>query len=59
MEDRTAKITAAVKAKVVDNRLTCAQAHEIEQELKVTLGEIGKVADDLGIKIAKCQLGCF
>ena len=31
----------------------------IAKELQVDLTDIGKAADALGIKICRCQLGCF
>ncbi|MDW7674011.1 MAG: hypothetical protein SCK28_05685 [Bacillota bacterium] len=53
------KLEEAIKAKVVDNRLSCAQAHIIAEELNVSLLEIGEKANEMKIKINKCQLGCF
>ena len=36
-----------------------ALSREIAEELGVPYGEIGKAADELDIKIAACELGCF
>ncbi len=44
---------------LVDGKLSCAVAFKIAKELKVGIREVGKTADELGIRIVKCQLGCF
>ncbi len=59
MAEKDEQLIAAIKVVLVDNKLTCAQAHKIAEELQVSLAEVGKKADDLGIKLSKCQLGCF
>ncbi len=52
-------ITEAIRAASVNNRLTCQKAHSLARELKVPLKEIGSICNELKIKIAACQLGCF
>ncbi|MBS4024429.1 MAG: hypothetical protein KGZ96_02005 [Clostridia bacterium] len=59
MEQSEKKLEESIRERLIGNRLTCAQAHQIAEELNVSLAEVGKKADDLGIKIAKCMLGCF
>ena len=41
------------------NRLSCEKAHDLARELNVSLREIGKLCNELQIKITSCQLGCF
>ena len=48
-----------VTASLVDGKLSCPIAFNIAKELKVSHKKIGKVADEFGIKITECQLGCF
>ena len=48
-----------VTSSLVDGRLPCAVAFKIAKELKVSPREVGETADKLGIRIARCQLGCF
>ena len=48
-----------VVSSLVDGKLPCAVAFKIAKELKVGITEVGETADRLGIRIAKCQLGCF
>ena len=40
-------------------RMPCAMAFELAENCPVTLKEIGEICNKLGIKIVKCQLGCF
>ncbi len=42
-----------------DERLPCARAFAIADELDVRVAEVGRACNDLGIKIVGCQLGCF
>ena len=60
----TDDIVAAVKEKAVqreDGRLvlSCAEAFALADRLGVSIGRIGAACDEKGVKIAKCQLGCF
>lgn len=40
-------------------RLPCSLARRIAEELEVKPIIVGKIADQLGIKISACELGCF
>jgi hypothetical protein len=53
------KIVEAIRMAAVNNRLSCEKAHELEKELNIPLSEIGVLCNELKIKIAACQLGCF
>lgn len=53
------KIIEAILTASVNNRLSCEKAHELSKMLDVPLQEIGVTCNDLNIKIASCQLGCF
>ncbi|MGI6064926.1 MAG: hypothetical protein ACOYI2_00360 [Bacillota bacterium] len=52
-------ILDAVREAAENGRISCAKAHKLGEELGVPLGVIGAAADELGIKIINCQLGCF
>ncbi len=56
---RREELIEKIRAATANNRLSCERAHELSRELKVTLPEIGAVCNELSIKIAQCQLGCF
>ena len=54
---------AAVK-KVFDemgiiDKITCTQAHEINEKYDIAFGDIGAYCDKHNVKIRECQLGCF
>jgi hypothetical protein len=42
-----------------DNRITCAAAHKIADEQKVSPSEVGFTIDFLEARINRCQLGLF
>ncbi len=42
-----------------ENRIPCSSAFAIAKSLGIPLGEVGKAANKLNIRISKCQLGCF
>lgn len=53
------RVLQAVREKAEENRLPCAAALKLAEELEVPPIEVGKAANALGIKIVKCSLGCF
>jgi hypothetical protein len=64
--DRGDAVTAAVRGQValhLQERgaapLTCAEAWALAAQLGVPRHVIGELADELGIRIRGCQLGCF
>jgi len=61
MEDETLDRRVAEAAFEEDGRkkLTCAAAFRLAAEHGVQVREIGKACNRTGIKIARCQLGCF
>ncbi len=40
-------------------KLSCKKAFILAAEVGVPLAEVGKTCNELGVKIAGCQLGCF
>ena len=53
------KVINALRAASVDSRLSCERAHELAEELNISLRQIGALCNELAIKINSCQLGCF
>lgn len=53
------KIVEAIQTASVNNRLSCEKARELARDLNTSLQEIGAICNELKIKIAACQLGCF
>ena len=52
-------IEALKKQAGEDRRLACGEAFRIAAELDVSVAEVGRACNELGIKIVACQLGCF
>jgi hypothetical protein len=52
-------IVEAIQTASENNRLSCEKAHELARDLNISLPEIGAICNELKIKIAACQLGCF
>jgi hypothetical protein len=53
------RLIAAIRDAAEADRLTCEKAHDLSRALNVPLAELGAVCNELKIKIAACQLGCF
>jgi LAO/AO transport system kinase len=53
------KIAEEIRKKAVNDRLPCAAARRIAEELSVPYKEVGRTADELNVKITGCEFGCF
>jgi len=53
------KLEERIKKSLTDGRLSCAVALGIAKEMKTSPKQVGDAANELKIKIANCQLGCF
>jgi hypothetical protein len=49
----------AVRKAAVDNRISCRSAFDVASKEEVSVEEVGRVVNELGIKIVGCRLGCF
>lgn len=52
-------IEKLLKERSNDGKITCSEARKIAEELNVSYIEVGRAANELKIKIRKCELGCF
>lgn len=52
-------IEKLLKERNNDGKITCSEARKIAEELRVPYIEVGRMANELKIKIKKCELGCF
>jgi len=59
MIEKKEKITSSLRERSIDGRIICHVARKIAEELSVPYSEVGKAANELKIKIADCELGCF
>lgn len=53
------EIEKAIVAKCSDGELPCAVAFAIVEETGQTAEAVGRTADLMGVRLAKCQLGLF
>jgi hypothetical protein len=52
-------LTDKILLNIKQNELPCARAFQIADELKIPPLEVGRKADELKIRLSKCQLGLF
>ena len=53
------KIKEKIMAQAKNGKIACKQAMRIAEEEKIPSKELGKMLNEMKIKIAGCQLGCF
>ena len=56
---KTDNLAQEINASLTEGRLPCPAAFQMAKRMYVSLVDIGAKADDEGIKISNCQLGCF
>lgn len=54
-----AKIKKALQEAGITEKITCAQAFDIAENVKVSRMAVGEYCTKNRIKIRECQLGCF
>lgn len=63
MSEENQELLAAISAAAVETdgkkRLPCAEAFRLAEEYGVGRGQVGRLCNEQGVKIAHCQLGCF
>jgi len=52
-------VLEALRRAAPDKRISCPRARALARELGVPARVLGRAADELGIKIYDCELGCF
>jgi hypothetical protein len=53
------RLGQAMRERLQEGRLTCSDAHAIAHLLGVEPLDVGRAADEAGIRISHCQLGLF
>jgi len=53
------ELSTAILERVVENRLSCAEAFRIAERLGVAPLAVGQAADALNVRLSRCQLGLF
>jgi len=59
MENVPDDLASAIRAAVVDGRVSCAALWRIAAEFDLSRLEVGNANEALGIKVKPCQLGFF
>ena len=59
LEEEKKKLAEALKKVSQNDSIPCAKALEAAQRLEVDSRDIARMANELKIKIVRCQLGCF
>jgi hypothetical protein len=59
MTEPTPDVAEAVRQAATDRRITCEHLRRLAEELDVPYRVAGKAADDAGIRVKACDLGCF
>lgn len=58
-DEQRQEIEKLVRGAAKDNRILCSGALAIAKSLGIPSREVGRIANQLNIKISKCQLDCF
>jgi len=53
------KVRELIMKKQANNRISCKAACEVADEVGVSRMVVGRLLDEMKIKIHSCQLGCF
>ena len=61
MENKKLSDELVSKAISKDNKLylSCSMAFSLSEKYQISRADVGKLCDELKIKITNCQLGCF
>jgi len=55
----TPEIVAAVRDRAKDERITCPVLRKLADDLGVPYAVVGQAANEAGVKVKNCELGCF
>ena len=53
------KLEKAILDKARNGKIPCALCFKIAEDFGITKREMGKILNEMKIKIGQCQLGCF
>ena len=53
------KLEKVILKKAKAGKLPCAMCFKIAEDFGISKREIGKVLNEMKIRISQCQLGCF
>jgi hypothetical protein len=53
------KLEEVIKEKAKGGKLPCPMSFKIAEDFGISKKEMGKILNEMKIKISQCQLGCF
>ncbi len=53
------ELKTKIHAAAPEGRISCAAAMRLAEELVISRKDMGRLLNELKIKIKQCQLGCF
>jgi hypothetical protein len=53
------RLEETITEKSKDGKLPCAMCFKIAEDFGISKKEMGKILNEMKIKIGQCQLGCF
>jgi len=53
------EIAERIKASLTEGKLPCPSAFKVARRLEASPQQVGEVADELNVRISRCQLGLF
>ena len=53
------KLEKAILEKARESKIPCAACFKLAEESEISKREMGKILDEMKIKVSQCQLGCF
>ena len=59
VEQVTPELIEAVRDRATDNRITCPVLRKVAEERGVPYAVAGAAADEAGVRVHNCELGCF
>jgi hypothetical protein len=52
-------IQERIKGRAEEGRIACEEALKLARELEISSQEVGRILNEMKIKVVHCQLGCF
>ena len=53
------KLEEAISEKAINGKLPCPLCFKIAEDFGISRKEMGKILNEMKIKVSQCQLGCF
>jgi hypothetical protein len=53
------KLEPVIREKSKDGKIPCAVCFKIAEDFGISRKEMGKILNEMKLKISQCQLGCF